>query len=59
MISVQVFAEVDRMPAFIVTYPVKLLARVNGSPSWHIQSRSDGGRSLTAGRLRAVVRITY
>src|SRR5271166_5210561 len=36
-----------------------LLARVNGSPSWHIQSRSDGGTSPTVGRLRAVVRITY
>jgi hypothetical protein len=36
-----------------------LLASVDGSPFWHIQSSSDGGRSSTVGRLRAVVRITY
>lgn len=34
-------------------------ARVSGSPSWHIQKRSDRGRSPTVWRLRAVVRITY
>jgi len=35
------------------------MARINRSPSGHIQSRSDGARSPTVGRLRAVVRITY
>src|SRR5271169_6744280 len=45
---------------FHLTSPlIGLLARVNGSPSWHIQSRSDGGRSPTVGRRRAVVMITY
>ncbi len=38
---------------------MRLPARVNGSPSWQIQSRSDSGWSPTVGRLRAVVRITY
>ena len=37
----------------------RLMARVNGSPSEHIQSRSDGARSPTVRRLRAVVGITY
>jgi len=48
------------MGVYVVKLPTTgLLARVNGNLSGHTQSRSDGGRSPTVGRLRAVLRITY
>jgi hypothetical protein len=55
------FGEIRARARFCIsTLPrMRLLARVVESPLWHIQSRADRGRSATAGRLRAVVRITY